>query len=75
MIKLVTLKATTAKKARTEISGRWPTLNVNYKGYNKDGDAVLISMVRKQGDKANVATAYRNRSSRAVKFVAEVPEE
>lgn len=70
---IVALQAKTARQARAEISASWPTLDVNYKGYNKDGECVLMSLVRKQGDKAYVATASKNRAGPAVRFEAEIP--
>ena len=47
---------------------------MEYKGYDRHGECVLMSLVRKRGDKANVATAHKNRSERPVKFVAHVGE-
>jgi len=68
----IELDATTAKAARTEIRARWPQYEVDYTGYDEDGMDVLLSCVRRKGDKAGVATAKRNRSKPAVKFVATV---
>jgi hypothetical protein len=71
----ITLGAKTAKEARREIKSRWPDYPVNYKGYDKDGDCVLMSLVREKGNTTGVATVKRNRSLPPVSFVAEVPEE
>jgi hypothetical protein len=60
---LMTLRAKTAKKARTEIMQRWPHVAVNYTGYDRHGEAVIMSLVRKRGDKANVATTGKVRSN------------
>jgi hypothetical protein len=60
---LMTLRAKTAKKARTEIMQRWPHVAVNYTGYDRHGEAVIMSLVRKRGDKANVATTVKVRSN------------
>ena len=67
------LSATTAVGARREISRRWPDKDVEYKGYDLKGECVLMSLVRKQGDKAHVATVTKNRSNKPVRFEAEVP--
>jgi hypothetical protein len=69
----IPLVSTTAVKARSEISFRWPDLDVTYTGYDEDGEAVIMSMVRKKGSTANVATAMRNRAKKSVRFVAHVP--
>jgi hypothetical protein len=66
----IELKAKTARQARREISQRWPTQAVNYIGYDAHGEAVLMSLVREQGNNAYVATAHRNRSLPPVRFVA-----
>jgi hypothetical protein len=72
--KTVRLNATSAREARKEIQARWPHLEVNYKGYDTRGECVLMSTVRKQGDKAYVATARRNRHDLvATSFDAEIP--
>jgi len=64
------LQATDAREARREIRARWPQFEVNFTGYDEDGQDVFMSCVRKQGVKAGVATAKRNRSKRPVKFIA-----
>src|SRR5262245_37650444 len=73
MMARVILKATNARAARLEISRRWPKIDVNYTGYDKHGESVLMSLVR-GATKGNVATAHRNRSEKPVKFVAIVPD-
>lgn len=70
----ITLKSKTAREARREISRRWPELDVNFTGYDQNGEDVFMSLVRKQGDKAPVASLRRNRSPRPVKFIANVEE-
>ena|SRR5215472_5463641 len=69
---MILLKATTARGARAEIASRWPGKDINYTGYDKDGEAVLMSLVRGE-TKGNVATAKRNRSLPPVSFKADVP--
>lgn len=64
------LKAKTAASARREIKDRWPGQDVRYTGYDRDGVAVIMSLVRGR-TKGNVATAVRNRSLRAVTFMAD----
>lgn len=71
--KTVRLNANTAREARREISERWPQYEIQYKGYDVKGECVLMSTVRRQGNKAHVATAKRNRSKPSVSFDAEVP--
>lgn len=66
----IKLEATTAKKARSEIAAKFPQ-GANYKGYDEDGECVLMSLVRPRGEKANVATVTRNRSKRPVRFTCE----
>jgi hypothetical protein len=68
---MVKLKSTTAVQARREIKRRWPGLDVRYTGYDKHGDAVIMSLVRGRTT-GNVATAVRNRAGKAVRFEATV---
>ncbi len=63
----IELKAKTAKAARTEIASRFPQ-GANYRGYDKDRDVVLMSLVRPRGHTANVATVRRSRGSAAIRF-------
>ena len=66
----VFLEATSARAARKEIQARWPHYEVDFTGYDEDGNDVLLSSVRRLGDPAYVATARRNRSNKPVRFVA-----
>lgn len=66
----VKLKARTAVEARREIHRRWPTQDVNYTGYNKQGEAVIMSLVR-GATRGNVATVRRNDESKPVTFYAQ----
>jgi hypothetical protein len=61
------LKATTAAEARREIKSRFPG-GASYTGFDEDGQAVIMSLVREKGNKAYVATVARNRSKKAVRF-------
>lgn len=63
----VPLKAATAHQARREIKERFPQ-GANYRGYDKDGEVVIMSLVRRLGDKAGVATVKRNRANKPVRF-------
>jgi len=63
----ITLKAKTAKAARSEIAGRFPQ-GASYLGYDRNGDCVLISLVRPKGSKAPVASARANRGLSPVTF-------
>jgi len=49
----IKLEATSAKRARSEIASRFPQ-GANYKGFDEDGEVVLMSLVRARGSKANV---------------------
>lgn len=69
----VLLNATSAVEARREIASKWPKYNVTFRGYDTSGEVVSISLVRKQGEKGNVATATRG--IKPVKFIAEIPQE
>lgn len=66
----IPLAAKTANQARAEIAHRFPQ-GATYTGYDEDGEAVLLSLVRARGDKANVATARKNRCKRPVRFECE----
>lgn len=65
----ITLKATSARKARTEAAAAFPN-GCDIMGYDEDGINVFITTVREHGNRAPIATAYRNRSKKAIKFVA-----
>ena len=70
----VVLNAKTARLARSEISSRWPKREVEFRGVDKDGETVLISLVRRNGDKAHVAITTRNRGDKPVKFIATIKD-
>lgn len=67
----IDLKAKSAREARQEIQQLAFPKGANYKGYDKNGNCVLMSQVREKGNKAYVATARKNRSLPAIRFVCE----
>jgi hypothetical protein len=71
----IPLTAKTARAARAEISARWPHKPIPYTGYDINGLAVLISLIREKDNHAKVATATRNRSLPPVRFVAHITTE
>lgn len=64
----IQLEAKTAREARSEIARRFPQ-GANYYGYDKNGECVIMSLVRPRGDKHYVATATRGK--KAVSFTCE----
>ena len=71
MAMTVGLNSTNARQARIEASCIEPTKEKVIRGY-RDGDCVYISVVRKAGDRAPVATALRNRRKPANTFEIEI---
>jgi len=69
----VRLKARTAEAARTEIVRRWPDLDIEYIGLDRQGEAVILSWVRKRSDKRKAPTAIVPDAKSAVLFIARIP--